>query len=82
MSSSAVDAWLSKRPERGALALLEHDVGELHAAGADIALAVFGTMMVEQPSSRAIGTMFSPAAPPPATIALSRGLRPSLTVIS
>ena len=49
---------------------------------ADIALAVFGTMMVEQPSSCAIGTMLSPAAPPPATITLSRGLRPSLTVIS
>ena len=38
--------------------------------------------MVEQPSSRAIGRMLSPAAPPPATITLSRGLTPSLTVIS
>ena len=49
---------------------------------ADMALAVFGRMMVVQPSSRAIGMMLSPAAPPPATITLSRGLRPSLTVIS
>ena len=49
---------------------------------ADMALAVFGRIVVEQPSSRAIGMMLRPAAPPPATITLSRGLRPSLTVIS
>ena len=49
---------------------------------ADIALAVFGRIVVEQPSSRAIGRILSPAAPPPATITLSRGLTPSLTVIS
>ncbi len=49
---------------------------------ADSALAVFGRIVVAQPSSRAIGMMLSPAAPPPATITLSRGLTPSLTVIS
>ena len=44
--------------------------------------AVAGTSTWRQPSSRAIGRMLSPAAPPPATSSASRGSTPSLIVIS
>ncbi len=46
------------------------------------ALAILGIRTREQPSSRAIETMLSPAAPPPATSVQSRGSSPSATVMS
>ena len=42
---------------------------------ADIADAVLGRIVVLQPSSRAIGMMFNPAAPPPATRANAQPAR-------
>ena len=44
--------------------------------------AVLGSSTRAQPSAAAMGRMLRPAAPPPATSTLSRGLTPSLTVIS
>src|SRR5258708_2575487 len=44
--------------------------------------AVRDTNTWRHPSSRAIGTIFSPAAPPPATSRLSRGSIPWLIVMS
>ena len=52
------------------------------APHAESALAIDGTSTRRQPSSRAIGTMLRPEAPPPATIVTSRGSIPWAIVIS
>ena len=52
------------------------------APQAESALAVEGSSTRRQPSSRAIGTMLSPEAPPPATSVTSRGSMPCAIVIS
>ena len=52
------------------------------APQAESAPAVRGSSTRRQPSSRAIGTMLSPAAPPPATSVTSRGSMPCVIVIS
>ena len=44
--------------------------------------AVLGSMTRVHPSSRAIGTILSPEAPPPATMVTSRGSIPCAIVIS
>jgi hypothetical protein len=82
-ASAALTPSRSKLPDIVTrLRVCSNTMSEYCMPQADIALAVFGRIVVEQPSSRAIGRILSPASPPPATITLSRGLTPSLTVIS